>query len=54
MERIVMEKRDYLYHAHNEYVLAIREYDFNGKQQICKIISLAIYFEKAQSILDQD
>ncbi|CAF3712933.1 unnamed protein product [Rotaria socialis] len=54
MERFVMEKRDYLYRAHNEYILAIREYDFHGKQQMCKIISLAIYFEKAQSILNQD
>lgn len=53
MERSVIEKRDYVYRAHNEYVLSIREYNFTYERYICKIESLILYYEAAQFILNQ-
>jgi hypothetical protein len=53
MKRLVVEKRDNVYRAHNEYVLALREYNFIDEQYIRKIRHLLVYHEEAQLILNR-
>jgi len=53
IKRQVIEKRDNVYRTHNEYVLAIREYNFIDEQYIRKIHNLLVYHEEAQLILNR-
>jgi len=53
MKRLVLEKRDSVYRAHNDYVLALREYNFTDGQYVRKIQNLLNYHEEAQLILNQ-
>ena len=53
MKRLVMVKRDHICHAHNEYVLAIREYNFNDDLYIRKMHNLLTYQEDSQLILNR-
>ena len=53
MKRLVMEKRDHVYRAHNEYVLKVREYNFIDEQYVRKIHNLLIYHEETQLILNR-
>jgi hypothetical protein len=53
IKRQVIEKRDNVYCAHNEYVLTIREYNFIDEQYIRKMNNLLVYHEEVQLILDQ-
>jgi hypothetical protein len=51
--RSVIEKRDNVYCAHNEYVIAVREYNFIDEQYFRKVQNLLVYHEEAQVILNQ-
>jgi len=53
MKRLVIEKRDHVYRAHNEYVLAVREYNFIDEQYFRKVQNLLVYHEEAQVILNR-
>ena len=53
MKRLVLEKRDNVYRVHNEYVLAVREYNFIDEQYVRKICNLLVYHEEAQLILNR-
>jgi hypothetical protein len=53
MKLLVLEQRDNAYRAHNDYVLAVREYNFIDEQYIRKIHSLLAYHEESQLILNR-
>lgn len=53
LKDIVIEKRGFLYRAHNEYILKIREYNFIDGEYVSKIRNLINYHEEAQLILNK-
>ncbi|CAF3398988.1 unnamed protein product [Rotaria sp. Silwood1] len=53
MKRSVMENQDYVYRAHNEYVLALRNYNFIDEQYIRKVNNLLVYHQETQLFLNQ-
>ena len=53
IKRLVIVKREHMCHAHNDYVLAIRKYNFNGELYIRKIHNLLTYQEESQLILNR-
>ncbi|CAF2524438.1 unnamed protein product [Rotaria sp. Silwood2] len=53
MKRSVMENQDNVYRAHNEYVLALRNYNFIDEHYIHKISNLVTYHQETQIFLNQ-
>lgn len=53
LKRQVIDKRDHVYRAHNDYVLALREYNAIDAQHVRKIRNLLAYYEDVQLLLNR-
>ncbi|CAF0835288.1 unnamed protein product [Adineta steineri] len=53
IKRSVIEKRNNVYQAHNEYVLAVRQYNFIDEQYVRKVRNLLAYHEEINLIINR-
>ncbi len=53
LKESVIDKRGYVYRAHNDYIIKIREYNFIDQQHVQKIRNLLNYHEVVEFILNK-